>query len=63
MRKMHNIGNLNTEIEKKINRSFKVKKYSNGRGNRLDKINSRYKMAEERIRELEDRSVDDGYVR
>lgn len=30
--------------------------------NRLDKINSRYKMAEERTRELEDRSVDDGQI-
>ena len=28
--------------------------------NPLDEINSRYKMAEEGTRELEDRSVDDG---
>lgn len=32
MRKIHNIGNLNTEIETKINRSSKGEKYSNGRG-------------------------------
>ena len=30
--------------------------------NPLDEINSRYKMAEERTRELEDRSVDDGQI-
>lgn len=30
MRKIHNIGNLNTEIEKNI--SSKVEKCSNGRG-------------------------------
>lgn len=30
--------------------------------NPLDEINSRYKMAEEGTRELEDRSVDDGQI-
>lgn len=60
MRKIHNIGNLNTEIETKINRSSKKVKSTVMEGdNPLDKINSRYKMAEEKrgTRELRRLSI------